>query len=343
MGSLDQERTDKDEADKELRQAVPWVSDPQNLEQREDETRRLQEEVLEAARRLERESANLPSHLAPEPRHASGFDLIDLRQREDRASSEERARRIWAQLKPEFLAPRDERFSILSPGIAMAAGFFGAMAVSAIVALFVVSAVHRPTISADIPGEERAVKGNSLAATTLGDLARVSEAQAKMTPSDEPSEPAEAVSAAAPPSDIAAPKFTAAIAPQPPMTEPNRLEIASKDTAAPPANNVPAASAGAGPRQTRSLAPDEIASLRKRGRDLFAAGDIASARLALTRVAEAGDAEGSFLLAGTYDPAMLSNVAVVGIDGDPAKAREWYARAAELGSQEARQRLQALR
>ena len=119
--------------------------------------------------------------------------------------------------------------------------------------------------------------------------------------------------------------------------------MARNDAAVAPATTVPAASAAPELRQTRSLPPDEIASLRKRGRDLFAAGDIASARLALTRVAEAGDAEGCFLLAGTYDPAMLSNVAVVGFDGDPTKARAWYARAAELGSQEARQRLQALR
>jgi len=341
MGSLNQDRTDTGDVDKELQQAVPWVSDPQNRQQRDDETRRLQEEVLEAARRLERELASFPT--ATEPQTAVGFSLLEPWPRLDKASSEDRARRVLAQLKPEFMSPPDDRFAMLSPGKAMAAGFFGAMAVSAIVALIFVSAFHRPTISGDVSGAQRAVKGDSLAATTLGDLARVSEAQAKMTPTDEPSEPAETLSAAAPPNDIAAPNSTAAIVPPPVMPESNQLETAKQNIAAAPANPVPAASAGPASRPTRSLPPDEVASLRKRGRDLFVAGDIASARLALTRVAEAGDAEASFLLAGTFDPAVLANLSVVGIDGDSANARLWYARAAELGSQEARQRLQALR
>ena len=35
----------QDDADKQLQQAVPWVSDPHNREQRDEQTRRLQEEV----------------------------------------------------------------------------------------------------------------------------------------------------------------------------------------------------------------------------------------------------------------------------------------------------------
>jgi TPR repeat protein len=81
----------------------------------------------------------------------------------------------------------------------------------------------------------------------------------------------------------------------------------------------------------------------KRGRDLIASGDIASARLMLTLVAEGGNAEAAFALAGTFDPTVLANLRAIGVQGDPAKARTWYARAAELGSLEARQRLQALR
>jgi len=342
MGSLDQDRTDTGDVDKQLQQAVPWVSDPQNRQQRDDETRRLEEEVIKAARRLERESASLPTHLT-EPQTAVGFSLLEPWPQLDRARSEDRARRVLAQLRPEFMTPPDDRFAMLSPGKAMAAGFFGAMAVSAMVALVVVGITHRPTIGGDVSIEQRAVKGDSLAATTLGDLARVSDAQAKMTPTDEPSEPAETVLAAAPPNDIAAPNSTAAIVPPPAMPQANQPETAKQVIAAAPANPVAAASAAPAARPARSLAPDEIASLRKRGRDLFVAGDIASARLALTRVAEAGDAEASFLLAGTFDPTVLSNLGVVGIDGDSANARLWYARAAELGSQEARQRLQALR
>jgi TPR repeat protein len=80
--------------------------------------------------------------------------------------------------------------------------------------------------------------------------------------------------------------------------------------------------------------------LLKRGQDLIAAGDIASARLMLTHLAEAGDAEASFTLAGTFDAAVLAKLRVVGVQPDPAKARAWYARAAEQGSLEAKQRLQ---
>ncbi len=96
------------------------------------------------------------------------------------------------------------------------------------------------------------------------------------------------------------------------------------------------------PRPSVTLTRPEIASLLRRGQDLIAAGDIASARLVLTHVAEAGDAEASLILAGTYDPAVLGTRRGVGVQGDPAKARAWYARAAEQGSTEARRRLDRL-
>jgi TPR repeat protein len=63
----------------------------------------------------------------------------------------------------------------------------------------------------------------------------------------------------------------------------------------------------------------------------------------LKHVAEGGSAEAAFVLAGTFDSAVLANLRAIGVQGDPAKARAWYERAAELGSLEARQRLQALR
>jgi len=81
----------------------------------------------------------------------------------------------------------------------------------------------------------------------------------------------------------------------------------------------------------------------KRGQDLIAAGDIASGRLMLTRLVEAGDAEAAFILAGTFDPAVLAKLRTVGALPDPAKARAWYEKAAELGSSEAGLRLHAQR
>jgi TPR repeat protein len=94
------------------------------------------------------------------------------------------------------------------------------------------------------------------------------------------------------------------------------------------------------PRPSDSLSPDEIASLLKRGQDLIAASDLASGRLFLMRAAQAGNAEASLALAGTFDAAVLANLRAVGVQPDPAKARAWYMRAAEQGSLEAKRRLQ---
>jgi hypothetical protein len=336
---------DEDDNDKQLQRAVPWVTDPQNREQRDKETRRLEEDVLEAAKRLERESAGFSPQLPAVPRTKAEFRLAEARlrgdaesgRREDNESGEDRARRIWSELKPQFV-PQPTRDGL--PRLVMVAGFLAAMALSATAAMVVVSIVPPPTTSADVTGvehapknEERAPKGNSFAAATLGDLAKVSEAQAKMRV-DEPAVPAETLLAAAAPNDIAAPKPSGPTSPPPAnaIIEPARPEIAT-----PAPSPVPAASA------SPTLPPAEVASLLKRGRDLIASGDIAGARLMLTLVAESGSAEAAFVLAGTFDPDVLANLRAIGVQGDPTKARTWYTRAAELGSLEARQRLQALR
>jgi len=345
MSSLDQ-----DEADKQLQRAVPWVSDPQHREQRDSETRRLQEDVLEAARRLERESAKF--QLPAEVGTAAGFRLAQARTREeehasrvDRVDPEEKARKIWAELKPEFIsAPPRDGWGLR--GLMLAVSFLGAMAVSAIIATIIVNVVHPPAKqradlalqTADVKSEERVAKGDSLAATTLGDLARVSEAQAKMTHADEPAAAStETALASALPDDIAATKSATAAAPIIAKVEPTQPDTT------PAANPAPAASPAPEPQRAPSMPQDEIASLLKRGQDLIAAGDIASARLLLTLVAEAGNAEASFTLAGTFDPAVLAKLPAIGVRADPEKARTWYARAAEQGSLEARQHLQALR
>jgi hypothetical protein len=327
---------DQDDVDKKLRLAVPWVSDPERQDLRDEETRRLQEDVIAAAKRLESESgeASPPS----EPSTAVSFRIATKRVRipiSSGESPEEAARRFFAQVRPEYVSPRRRRMGL--PSMAMTAAFLGAMAVSAIVALVVVNFVHQPTIRADVAGEERGTKGNSFAAATLG-LAKVQEAQAKMTPADEPAVPAETVLASVPPNNVVPSESPAATNPQPAKAEPARPEIAT-----PAASPVPAASAVPEPRRAAPLPQDETAALLKRGRDLIALGDIASARLVLTLVAEASNSEASFILAGTFDPTVLASLRAIGVQGDPAKARAWYTRAAELGSLEARQRLQALR
>ena len=77
----------------------------------------------------------------------------------------------------------------------------------------------------------------------------------------------------------------------------------------------------------------------KRAKGLIAIGDIASARLLLERAADAQEASAALLLAQTYDPAVLGAQDMRSITPDPATARDWYQKAAQLGSSDATQRL----
>ena len=92
----------------------------------------------------------------------------------------------------------------------------------------------------------------------------------------------------------------------------------------------------------RPLGHDEIETLLKQGNDFISVGDFASARLVFGRVSEANDARGALAFAATYDPIVLANIGAKGAASDIAKAREWYAKAKELGSPEAAARLDAL-
>jgi hypothetical protein len=90
------------------------------------------------------------------------------------------------------------------------------------------------------------------------------------------------------------------------------------------------------------LAPDEIDHLINRAKGFLAQGDVGSARILLTRAAEARDPRAALALAATYDAAALRSAGVVGIKADPEQAQAWYERAAEFGSGEATHRLAAL-
>ena len=83
------------------------------------------------------------------------------------------------------------------------------------------------------------------------------------------------------------------------------------------------------------LAPAEIAGFVARGDELFATGDVASARLFYERAADAGDAQAALRLGESFDPAFLDQAHILGAKGDPARAISWYQRARELGSAEA--------
>jgi hypothetical protein len=92
----------------------------------------------------------------------------------------------------------------------------------------------------------------------------------------------------------------------------------------------------------RSIDPDELAALLKRAKGLLAVGDITAARLLLERAADAQEAEAALMLAGTYDPQVLGVQDMRSITPDPAMARAWYQKAAQLGSADARRRLSQL-
>ena len=93
---------------------------------------------------------------------------------------------------------------------------------------------------------------------------------------------------------------------------------------------------------SKTLDAETLAALMTRAKSLLALGDIAAARLLLERAANAQDASAAFLLAQTYDPAVLGVRDTRSITTDPVMARDWYRKAASFGSADAQQRLTQL-
>jgi hypothetical protein len=79
------------------------------------------------------------------------------------------------------------------------------------------------------------------------------------------------------------------------------------------------------------------------GVELMTHGDVTTARIMFERVAEAGDRDGAFALAETYDPIVLKDLRLPRETmPDLVLARTWYERAMGLGSLEARDRISRL-
>src|SRR5882757_3647958 len=93
---------------------------------------------------------------------------------------------------------------------------------------------------------------------------------------------------------------------------------------------------------SKTLDAETLAALMTRAKSLLALGDIAAARLLLERAANAQGAAAAFLLAQTYDPAVLGVRDTRSITADPVMARDWYRKAASFGSADAQQRLTQL-
>jgi len=333
----------------------------------EAETRRLQHEVIEAAQRLERESAEGAAQTGFRLQNNTvSFRIPVVRRAVERPSREETNERVWSALRAEFLTPPQRGWGV--PGIAIVAGSVGAVILAAAIALLVVNLVQIPSPAVTASGEDEAARNESFSSAAVK-LSKIAAAQAKMQPADDEPPPAPTgvlLATAGPANDTASAKSPGPLPSPSPEIKPAAMEGAPPSPPAPPpllpaassppqaATSPPPAAAPSPPEPqstvtssqpppTITLSQDEIASLMQRGRDLIAAGDVASARLVLTHLADAGVAEASFVLACTFDSSVLENLRVVGVKPDPAKALAWYSRAAEQGSMEAKQHLQALR
>lgn len=90
------------------------------------------------------------------------------------------------------------------------------------------------------------------------------------------------------------------------------------------------------------ISPEEEEAMLERALGILQNGDIAAARLLFQRLADKGSARGALAMAKTYDPEVLTGMSIYGLAPDPAKAAEWYARAAEMGNEQAQERLATL-
>lgn len=138
---------------------------------------------------------------------------------------------------------------------------------------------------------------------------------------------------AAPPAPTPAKTVVASLAPvtpvpemmQPPSLPPTMVPPRAQAAPAVPTN----APVDAAPPQIDAA---ELIAMIKRGKDLLASGDIVSARLVLRRAADAGSAEAALALGATFDPLVIRSLGAVGMAPDVAQAKQWYQRAADLGS-----------
>jgi hypothetical protein len=74
----------------------------------------------------------------------------------------------------------------------------------------------------------------------------------------------------------------------------------------------------------------------------FKKGDVAGARAIFEVLAAKGDGDAAIAMGETYDPVVLAQLFVKGLQPDEGKAIMWYKKAEELGDQRAKIRLHAL-
>jgi len=174
-------------------------------------------------------------------------------------------------------------------------------------------------------------------ATVTAPEPRIAAPEAQAVYRSRPAEAAVAAPAVAAPA-VAAPANSNAYASQPSREEIQAAyQTAMKGQVAAVAPVAPPPQAAA--PTVRRMDADELAGLLKRAKSLLAVGDISAARLLLERAADAQEAEAALMLGTTYDPLVIGNQDMRSITPDPAMARQWYQKAAALGSADARRRL----
>jgi len=285
----------------------PWATE----ELRRYAPRRHQADSGPALHESSPEMTPLPPHLVARQNamlaHPVATDIVD----------DELQRGLWSSRLDPVVMPLPPEDLDKSSRVGGLIKIGAAVGIAACVAMIVANMV-----SFEDNGAAQGGKPQVMPSTVLESLAQIDPAEAKVAQEDSPVTASVTVPASA---DLTR-AWSAAPSPAP-------------AAAAVLANPAPAPSA-APPRPTVPLPRDEVSALMKRGRDLIAAGDVASARLILTRLSDSGSAEASLLLARTYDAAELAKSRLLGAVADVAKARSWYLRAAEQGSPEASRRIQ---
>jgi hypothetical protein len=82
--------------------------------------------------------------------------------------------------------------------------------------------------------------------------------------------------------------------------------------------------------------------LFEKARERFKKGDVAGARAMFEVLAMKGDPDAAMAMGESYDPVVLAQLFVKGLQPDEGKAVAWYKKAEELGDERAKVRLNAL-
>lgn len=91
------------------------------------------------------------------------------------------------------------------------------------------------------------------------------------------------------------------------------------------------------------ISEEEERNGMERAREVLKSSDISAARLIYESLAMKGSADAAFAMARTFDPEFYRDMPAAGLKPNIETARQWYQKAAELGSLEASERLATLR